>query len=336
MKDIVCTVICLTYNHVLYIKQALDSILEQNTNYGFVIHVFDDASTDGTSDIVREYAKKYPDKIIPFIAEYNQGVQTNAWNAYKSVKTKYVAFLEGDDYWCDKEKLELQIKALEAHPECSFCSTNNIQLIVKEVNETLTYKNGRKDIKEGTYTKSIIDFSDVEKIRCAYTTHLSTRLIRMDCVDMNNIKHKEAFLFDVAQFYYLFSKGKMYWIDKVCSVYRKVGGVWSGASPERRLTNISRALLDVNEETNFIFHQKICSQLVLIISYWASLAANANNKIVKQSIKHIEKPVSANKKNRKLKKISIKKMRHYFLPPFLIDLSHIPRDAIRYLKHKFM
>ena len=98
MNDI-CTVLLITYNHAPYIRKAIDSVLKQKTQYNFIIYIFDDASTDGTTDIVKEYANKYPNKIIPFIAQNNQGATINIYNAYKSVKTKYCALLECDDYW---------------------------------------------------------------------------------------------------------------------------------------------------------------------------------------------------------------------------------------------
>ena len=120
----ICTVIIITYNHFPYFEDAIESVLCQKTNYRYEIHIFDDASTDGTSDLVRHYASKYPKLITAHISPKNLGAQGNYWKAYSSVKTKYCIALEADDYWCDDEKLELQIKALETHPECSFCGHN--------------------------------------------------------------------------------------------------------------------------------------------------------------------------------------------------------------------
>ena len=71
MNDI-CTVLLITYNHAPYIRKAIDSVLKQKTQYNFIIYIFDDASTDGTTDIVKEYANKYPNKIIPFVAQDNK------------------------------------------------------------------------------------------------------------------------------------------------------------------------------------------------------------------------------------------------------------------------
>ncbi|HBO59266.1 MAG TPA: glycosyl transferase family 2, partial [Alphaproteobacteria bacterium] len=122
----ICTVLLITYNHAPYVAQCIDSVLSQKTKYPFIIKIFDDASTDGSSDIIRAYAVKYPDKIEVHVAQSNQRAQANIWNAYACVDTKYCCLTETDDYWCDDERLELQISALEEHPECSFCGGNTI------------------------------------------------------------------------------------------------------------------------------------------------------------------------------------------------------------------
>ena len=72
-NNCICTVLMIAYNHRPYIRLAIESVISQRTKYKFKVHIFDDASNDGTSDIVREYAKHYPDLIIPFIASENRG-----------------------------------------------------------------------------------------------------------------------------------------------------------------------------------------------------------------------------------------------------------------------
>ena len=83
------TVLVITYNHVKYIKRCLDSILSQKTKFEFNIYILDDCSTDGSSDIVKEYVKKYPNKIIPFIRSHNLGLVENIYQGIKTVKTEY-------------------------------------------------------------------------------------------------------------------------------------------------------------------------------------------------------------------------------------------------------
>lgn len=115
------TVICTTYNHVSYIEHALESIIRQRTNFRFTVVVGDDASTDGTTDLVRQYAEKYPNLIQIFPRAHNLGMSGNALDLYQRVCSKYLAICEGDDYWTDEEKLQKQVDFLETHPDYAIC-----------------------------------------------------------------------------------------------------------------------------------------------------------------------------------------------------------------------
>ncbi len=109
----VVSVICLTYNHAPYIKECLDGFLMQKTDFTFEVIIHDDASTDGTTDIIREYAAKYPDIIKPIIQAENQYSKHHDFNKILQVcidrsKGKYIAMCEGDDYWTDSLKFHKQ------------------------------------------------------------------------------------------------------------------------------------------------------------------------------------------------------------------------------------
>lgn len=129
MKGIEVTVYCLAYNHEKYIRTALEGFINQKTNFKYEVIVHDDASTDGTADIIREYEKKYPDIIKPIYQKENQHSKgTKIINTFILPKAqgKYIASCEGDDYWTDPLKLQKQYDALESHPECSL-STHRVQ-----------------------------------------------------------------------------------------------------------------------------------------------------------------------------------------------------------------
>lgn len=121
---------CITYNHEPYIRDALEGFVMQKTNFPFVAIVHDDASTDGTADIIREYAAKYPDIIKPIYETENQysrrdGSLSRIMNeACAKTGAKYYALCEGDDYWTDPLKLQKQVDFLESHPECSYLFTD--------------------------------------------------------------------------------------------------------------------------------------------------------------------------------------------------------------------
>jgi len=115
---------CMTYNHEPYIANALDGFLIQKTNFPFEIIVHDDASTDNSADIIREYEAKFP-KIIKSIYEtenlYSKHDGSLGRIMDSACKGKYIAFCEGDDYWIDENKLQKQVDFLENNPEYSMC-----------------------------------------------------------------------------------------------------------------------------------------------------------------------------------------------------------------------
>lgn len=117
------TICCITYKHEEYIRSALDSFLMQKTNFKFKVFVGEDHGPDGTADIVREYAEKYPDIIVPFLREKNMGAQANLIDLCNHADSPYIAFCEGDDYWVDEYKLQKQYDYMQAHGDVRMCFT---------------------------------------------------------------------------------------------------------------------------------------------------------------------------------------------------------------------
>ncbi len=123
------SVCVITYNHARFIKQTLEGILHQKTNFSFEILIGEDHSSDGTREICRHYAATYPDKIRLFLRKredvkiyFGKPIGQNNFQAtLKEVKGKYIALCEGDDYWTDPLKLQKQVDYLESHPEAGGC-----------------------------------------------------------------------------------------------------------------------------------------------------------------------------------------------------------------------
>lgn len=119
------SVCCITYNHAKFIGQALESFLNQNTSFSYEILVYDDASNDGTRDILKEYELKYPQIIRVFYSsenQYSQGVRLlNLRYNLPRARGKYIATCDGDDFWTDPLKLQKQVDFLESNPEVVMC-----------------------------------------------------------------------------------------------------------------------------------------------------------------------------------------------------------------------
>ena len=116
------SICCVTYNHELYIEQALKGFLMQKTNFVFEILVYDDASTDKTANIIHQYHARYPDIIKPIFQtdnQYSKGFRVNPVFNFPRAKGQYIALCDGDDYWIDPKKLQWQYNYMENHPECS-------------------------------------------------------------------------------------------------------------------------------------------------------------------------------------------------------------------------
>lgn len=124
-NDILVSVICTAYNHKKYIKQCLDSLVMQKADFNFEIIIYDDCSTDGTREIIQEYADKYPNLIRTILPKCNiaqtEGFCKVNQMIFEKIKGKYHATCDGDDYWIDENKLQKQVDFLETHPDYSIC-----------------------------------------------------------------------------------------------------------------------------------------------------------------------------------------------------------------------
>lgn len=123
-NNIMVSVICNTFNHEAYVRDALEGFVTQQTDFPIEVLVHDDASTDGTANIIREYEARYPELIFPIyqtVNQYSQKVRITKTFQLPRVRGKYIAFCEGDDCWTDPKKLQKQVDFLEAHPDYSMC-----------------------------------------------------------------------------------------------------------------------------------------------------------------------------------------------------------------------
>ncbi len=126
-QDYMVVIQCSTYNHEAYIEDAMKGFVMQITNFPFCALVTDDCSTDGTAEIIKRFAAKYPDIIIPILLGENHMQHKISRDPYLDPwhnRAKYIAICEGDDYWTDPYKLQKQVDFMERHLDCSMVFHN--------------------------------------------------------------------------------------------------------------------------------------------------------------------------------------------------------------------
>lgn len=118
------SVCMVSYNQDTYVREALDSVLMQKTDFPVEVIISDDNSSDNTPYILQEYAEKYPNKLYPILGDINLKYPNNLRRALEKARGKYIALCDSDDYWTDSYKLQKQVEFLETHPDCAICFHN--------------------------------------------------------------------------------------------------------------------------------------------------------------------------------------------------------------------
>lgn len=233
------SICCKTYNHEKYIADAIESFLAQKTDFPIEIIIHDDASTDNTANIVKEYEKRYPGVIKPIYQnenQYSKGVNTSKKYIYPKVCGKFIAFCEGDDYWLDFGKLQKQADFLQNNDSFSMCFHK-----VKVVNTNKSFTGrylGPK--KKGSAIYSI------SKLGQGGFVHLSSMMIRAKFFKENlpewYTKVRKGIGGDFKLAIYMGIVGKVYYFDKVMSAYRT--GVENSAMTRMRSSFTNKDYID--------------------------------------------------------------------------------------------
>lgn len=161
MKEQVKVVIhCLVYNHEPYLRDCLEGFVMQQTNFPFKAVVHDDASTDNSAAIIREYAEKFPHIIEPILETENQWRKGNGELdrvMYDAIlgRSTYVAYCEGDDYWIDPHKLQKQVDFLDANPDYAMCFSACKMKIEKEGLNTYCFQGEKIENRDYTATEML-------------------------------------------------------------------------------------------------------------------------------------------------------------------------------------
>ena len=216
-NDVVVTVLCTVYNHEKYLRECLEGIVKQKTNFKFEAIVHDDASTDNSQAIIKEYAIRYPDIIKPILQKENQyskhdGSLTNAINP--NIKGQYIAICEGDDFWIDANKLQLQVDFMDRHPDVVLCFHTVKILSEKYCKRQQLYSH----LREGYVNANTI----IEK----WTVPTCSAVIRKEIY--LSVPYDRRFIVgDNVIWLTCCSKGKVYCMDNVMATYRRSTNGWT-------------------------------------------------------------------------------------------------------------
>jgi len=207
-RELKATVLLVTYNHKDYIAKSIESVLEQETNFDFVIRVLDDCSTDGTDEILQGYAARYPDKVEYVRREQNLGNVDNTYAGVCSITTPYFALVEGDDWWCDPLKLQSAVDILDAETDCTMLATNTRQI----GNETSEFY-----VEDGASVPRKFRLSPEKGAPIPPYLHTVSRVFR-NVFDFTKIDKYVAGV-DIGLYFLYLDKGFCYYQDKVTNVY---------------------------------------------------------------------------------------------------------------------
>ena len=221
-SETMVSICCITYNQEKYIAEALEGFLMQKTDFNYEIIIGDDCSTDATSIIIKEYCERYPGKIQLLTKDVNEGALKNILRTLNTAKGKYIAMCDGDDFWTDPQKIQMQVDFMENHPDSSICC--HYSRVIDE-NGELVYQNTAPVRMEFTYEDVLLGRKD--------ETRVCTMMMR-NSYHLKHISSQDWFyqVYSADTFFKLYvlerQKGKIYVLPEIMAVYRlHREGIWS-------------------------------------------------------------------------------------------------------------
>lgn len=218
MDEIMVSIVCITYNHEKYIRDAIEGFLNQKVNFRYEILIHDDVSSDSTAEIIKKYEKQYPGIICGLYETNNQYSKIGVLllkDIYKKCRGKYIAICEGDDYWIDCNKLQLQVDYMENHEDCTLLMHDGIKI----------------DCKEGT-VKAMCPY-DSEQDLSAKDLILQRQIPTASFMCRRCIRNIDDFFYksgmgDYPAQLYCLTKGRVHYFNRIMSAYRHMHeGSWT-------------------------------------------------------------------------------------------------------------
>ena len=238
MSNIMVSVIMLCYNHEKYLREAIESVVNQKTSFDYELIIHDDASTDGSQAIIREYQAKYPQIIHAILQEENQyskKVPIRRTFIDPVIRGKYIASCEGDDYWSDENKLQSQVDFLESHEDYVGC-THNCSIIDKAGNKTNLRRKVYPLCREHTYT--LLPY----EVNSYFPGQTAAMMYRKSAWDLSDQRWESYMKMrtrsgDQKRNLHLLCQGSIYYMEKEMSAHRVVvdeGDSWSARNRNNR------------------------------------------------------------------------------------------------------
>jgi glycosyltransferase involved in cell wall biosynthesis len=240
------SVMMITYNHERFIAQALESVLAQRVNFDYEIVVGEDCSTDRTREILMDFCRRYPNRIVPLLRDKNIGAAQNAEGTLAACRGQYLALLEGDDYWTSPEKLQQQVNFLDTHPGSAMCC-HRVQFL---------HGTGLAEgevfplLPAGAYT--------IEDLLGGNFVMTCSAVLRRDLVPSLPSWFRKMKLGDWPMFALAARGGTIDLMDDVMAVYRvHAESTWSSLPTITRLAEGSRMLKALDEHLDFRYTRTI-------------------------------------------------------------------------------
>ena len=229
--------VCMTtYNHEAYLPRAIESVLEQQTSFGVELVLGEDCSTDGTRAVCEAYAARYPDRIRLVTSAENVGWRANYRRTFEACRGRYVAYLDGDDWWCDAHKLRRQVEYMESDPACGMCYTGALNFWQAE---------GR------TAPDHPAHYTDFDRLLCSLTITNCATLARRDLIaryyaEVRPEEHPEWRTDDAPMWLWFSVRSRIAFLPDTTAVHRRLPDSVSHSRAYQRQIAFSDSILDID------------------------------------------------------------------------------------------
>ena len=223
------SVAMITYNHEKFIRQAVESVMMQETDFPYELVIGEDFSTDRTREICLDLQRKYPERIRLLLPEKNIGAKANEAQVFRACDGDFIALLEGDDFWTDARKLQDQVDFLERNPDCSACFA--LAKVISADNQSAQFYIPAKDTPSRRFTTE--DLLDRNRIATC------SLLLRNVVAEIPFERFDHLTMTDWPLNVMLSLRGPIGYLNHEMAAYRQhAGGIWTGAQEISKLTAV--------------------------------------------------------------------------------------------------